>query len=149
MSSSLPADCNGEQVATLGSAALGVTQRADARLATDPVSHLFVEGLAGQVILMISDSGAHLVAVASKGSSKVDILSELKVCRGRLEAALREDLESLRRWTHEGEREVEPRAQLTTNKRQLLNDLEREVKKLSRASEILKAASACTGKSVD
>jgi predicted regulator of Ras-like GTPase activity (Roadblock/LC7/MglB family) len=147
--SSLPASCNREQVATLGSAALGVTKRADARLATDPVSHLFVEGLAGQVILMISDSGAHLVAVASKGSSRVEILSELQVCRDRLEAALQEDLETLRRWAHQGGREAEPRAQITTTKRQRLNDLEREVKKLSSASEILKAASACTSTSED
>ena len=140
--SALPEASNRGRVATLGSALRGVPQRADAGLGTDPVSHMFVEGLAGQVILMMGDSGTHLVAVASRDSSSVEILSELQVCRDRVEAALREDHEALRRWAHQGERHAERRARLTTKQRRRLNDLEREVKELSSAGEILQAASA-------
>ena len=140
--SALPETRNRGRVATLGSALRGVPQRADAGLGTNPVSHMFVEGLAGQVILMIGDSGAHLVAVASRDSSSLEILSELQVCRGRVEAALREDREALRRWGQQGERHAGRRARLTTKQRRRLNDLEREIKELSSAGEILQAASA-------
>ena len=50
--------------------------------------------------------------------------------------------ETLRKWVRQAERDSGRRAGLTTDERARLKDLEREVKELRRANEILKKASA-------
>lgn len=50
--------------------------------------------------------------------------------------------ESLRRWVRQGERDGGRRTGLTTDDRQRLKELEREVRELRRANEILRKASA-------
>ncbi len=50
--------------------------------------------------------------------------------------------ETLRRWVRQGERDAGVREGPTTAERQRLKDLEREVRELRRANEILKLASA-------
>ena len=50
--------------------------------------------------------------------------------------------EALRRWVRQGERDAGQRPGLTTDERQRLKQLEREVFELRRANEILKKASA-------
>jgi len=50
--------------------------------------------------------------------------------------------ESLRRWVRQAERDAGKRAGLTTDERERLKQLEREVIELRRANEILKKASA-------
>lgn len=50
--------------------------------------------------------------------------------------------ESLRRWVRQAERDGGRRTGLTTEDRQRLKDLEREVRELRRANEILRKASA-------
>ena len=50
--------------------------------------------------------------------------------------------ETLRRWVRQTERDTGQRAGLTTDERQRLKDLEREVHELKRANEILRKASA-------
>jgi len=50
--------------------------------------------------------------------------------------------ETLRKWVRQAERDVGRRPGLTTEERQRLKDLEREVRELRRANEILKKASA-------
>jgi transposase len=50
--------------------------------------------------------------------------------------------ETLRQWVRQRERDAGRRPGLTTDERKRLADLEREVKELKRANEILKAASA-------
>lgn len=50
--------------------------------------------------------------------------------------------ETLRRWVRQTERDTGQRAGLTTDERQRLKDLEREVRELRRANEILRKASA-------
>ena len=50
--------------------------------------------------------------------------------------------EALRRWVRQAERNAGQRAGLTTDERQRLKQLEREVFELRRANEILKKASA-------
>ena len=50
--------------------------------------------------------------------------------------------ETLRNWVRQGERDEGRRAGLTTGERERLGDLEREVKELRRANEILRKASA-------
>jgi transposase len=51
-------------------------------------------------------------------------------------------VEVLRRWVRKAERDAGQRPRLTTDERQRLKDLEREVFELRRANEILKKASA-------
>jgi transposase len=51
-------------------------------------------------------------------------------------------VEALRRWVRQAERDQGWRPGLTTDERQRLKDLEREVFELKRANEILKKASA-------
>lgn len=51
-------------------------------------------------------------------------------------------LETLRRWVRQSERDQGRRPGLTTDERQRLTDLEREVFELQRANEILRKASA-------
>ena len=51
-------------------------------------------------------------------------------------------VEALRRWVRQAERDAGQRAGLTTDERQRLKQLEREVVELRRANEILKKASA-------
>ncbi len=50
--------------------------------------------------------------------------------------------ETLRHWVRQAERDAGKRPGLTTEERQWLKDLEREVKELRRANEILRKASA-------
>ena len=50
--------------------------------------------------------------------------------------------ETLRRWVRQAERDAGQRSGLTTDERQRLKELEREVRELRRANEILKKASA-------
>src|SRR5258706_5100252 len=50
--------------------------------------------------------------------------------------------ETLRRWVRQAERDAGRRHGLTTDERQRLRELEREVRELKRANEILKKASA-------
>ena len=50
--------------------------------------------------------------------------------------------ESLRRWVRRAERDAGKRSGLTTDERERLKQLEREVSELRRANEILKKASA-------
>src|SRR5213592_2330301 len=50
--------------------------------------------------------------------------------------------ETLRRWVRQAERDTGQRSGLTTDERQRLKELEREVRELRRANEILKKASA-------
>jgi transposase len=50
--------------------------------------------------------------------------------------------ETLRKWVRQAERDAGRRPGLTTDERQRLKDLEREVRELRRANEILRKASA-------
>jgi len=50
--------------------------------------------------------------------------------------------ESLRRWVRQAERDAGKRPGLTTDERERLKQLEREVSELRRANEILRKASA-------
>ena len=50
--------------------------------------------------------------------------------------------ETLRKWVRRAERDSGQRAGLTTNERQRMQELEREVRELKRANEILRKASA-------
>ena len=50
--------------------------------------------------------------------------------------------ETLRLWVRQAERDTGKRAGLTTSERDRLKDLEREVRELKRANEILRKASA-------
>ena len=50
--------------------------------------------------------------------------------------------ETLRHWVRQAERDTGRRPGLTTDERQRLKDLEREVRELRRANEILRKASA-------
>ena len=50
--------------------------------------------------------------------------------------------ETLRNWVRQAERDAGRRSGLTSDERRRLKDLEREVKELRRANEILKKASA-------
>ena len=50
--------------------------------------------------------------------------------------------ETLRKWVRQAERDAGRRPGLTTDERQKLKDLEREVRELRRANEILRKASA-------
>jgi transposase len=54
--------------------------------------------------------------------------------------------ETLRQWVRQRVRNAGRRPELTTDERKRLADLEREVKELRRANEILKAASACVSR---
>jgi transposase len=55
----------------------------------------------------------------------------------------------LRNWVRQAERDSGSRPGLTTDEKAKLKDLEREVKELRRANEILKAASAFFGAELD
>jgi transposase len=58
--------------------------------------------------------------------------------------------ESLRKWVRRAEADAGKRADLlTTDERERLKELEREVRELRRANEILKAASAFFAKELD
>ena len=65
---------------------------------------------------------------------------------GRPVAHVAQDLgigkEALRRWVRQAERDTGQRSGLTTDERQQLKELQREVRELKRANEILKKASA-------
>jgi transposase len=50
--------------------------------------------------------------------------------------------ETLRKWVRQSERDAGKRAGLTTSERERLKELEREVRELKRANEILRKASA-------
>jgi len=50
--------------------------------------------------------------------------------------------ETLRKWVRQAERDVGKRAGLTTSERARMKELEREVRELKRANEILRKASA-------
>ncbi len=51
-------------------------------------------------------------------------------------------VETLRKWVRQAERDADVRGGLTTDERQRLKELEREVRELKRANEILRKASA-------
>lgn len=57
--------------------------------------------------------------------------------------------ETLRSWVRQAERDNDGRPGLTTDEKAKLKDLEREVKELRRANEILKAASVFFGAELD
>ncbi len=57
--------------------------------------------------------------------------------------------ETLRSWVRQAERDEGLRPGLTTAERERLRELEREVKELRRANEILKAASAFFARELD
>lgn len=57
--------------------------------------------------------------------------------------------ETLRKWVREAERNDGRRPGLTTDERQRMRDLEKEVKELRRANEILKAASSFFARELD
>jgi transposase len=57
--------------------------------------------------------------------------------------------ESLRIWVRKAETDAGARPGLTTDERAKMKDLEREVKELRRANEILKAASAFFARELD
>ena len=57
--------------------------------------------------------------------------------------------ETLRQWVRQRERDARRRPGLTTDERKRLADLEREIKELRRANEILKAASAFFARELD
>ncbi len=50
--------------------------------------------------------------------------------------------ETLRKWVRQAERDTEQRGGLTTDEKQRMRELEREVRELKRANEILRKASA-------
>ena len=50
--------------------------------------------------------------------------------------------ETLRKWVRQAERDTGRRAGLTSDERERIKDLEREVRELKRANEILRKASA-------
>jgi transposase len=50
--------------------------------------------------------------------------------------------ETLRKWVRQAERDVGKRAGVTTSERERVKELEREVRELKRANEILRKASA-------
>ena len=50
--------------------------------------------------------------------------------------------ETLRKWVRQNERDTGQRAGLTRDERQRMNELEREVRELKRANEILRKAAA-------
>ena len=50
--------------------------------------------------------------------------------------------ETLRKWVRQGERDAGQRGGLTTDEKQRMKELEREVRELKRANEILRKASA-------
>jgi len=50
--------------------------------------------------------------------------------------------ETLRKWTRQAERDAGLRAGLTTDEKERVKELEREVRELKRANEILRKASA-------
>ena len=57
--------------------------------------------------------------------------------------------ESLRKWVHQAEVDVGDRAGTTSEDRRRIGELEKEVKDLRRANEILKAASAFFARELD
>lgn len=57
--------------------------------------------------------------------------------------------ETLRQWVRQVERDTGHRPGLSTDERQRMKDLEREVKELRRANDILKAAAAFFGAELD
>jgi len=57
--------------------------------------------------------------------------------------------ETLRNWVRKAETDAGTRPGLTTDERAKMRELEREVKELRRANEILKAASAFFGAELD
>ena len=57
--------------------------------------------------------------------------------------------ESLRKWVHQAEVDGGKRTRLTTEERARIRELEREVRELRRANEILKSAAAFFGAELD
>jgi transposase len=57
--------------------------------------------------------------------------------------------ETLRKWVRAAERDEGRRPGLTTDERERMRDLEKEVKELRRANEILKAASSFFARELD
>ncbi len=79
----------------------------------------------------------------------VRLVTELTADHGSQWAAIRSvgakigcSPETLRRWVHQGERDAGVRSGLTTDEQARVKALEREVKELRRANEILRKASA-------
>jgi transposase len=61
---------------------------------------------------------------------------------GSIAAKMGFTAETLRKWVRQSERDVGKRPGLTTGERERLKELEREVRELKRANEILRKASA-------
>jgi transposase len=66
-----------------------------------------------------------------------------------ISAKLKVNHESLRQWVRRAETDAGGRPGLTTDERTRMRELEREVKELRRANEILKAASTFFGAELD
>ncbi len=66
-----------------------------------------------------------------------------------ISAKLKVNHESLRQWVRRAETDAGGRPGLTTDERSRMRELEREVKELRRANEILKAASTFFGAELD
>jgi predicted regulator of Ras-like GTPase activity (Roadblock/LC7/MglB family) len=87
----LPATCNSEGVAAMSSTLARIAGRAFAVLEKGPVSHMFVQGYNGDIILMSAgDTACYLVAMASRDAPTGQILYELHDCKSRIEGSLKE-----------------------------------------------------------
>ena len=86
----------------------------------------------------------------------VRLVREWRRQRGRTDGGLTEvgeqlgvHHETVRNWLRQAERDTGRRPGLTTDERQRMRDLEREVKELRRANDILKSAAAFFGAELD
>ncbi len=76
------------------------------------------------------------------GSTELEHALAVGSDRDRSPSKLGCTAETLRRWVRQAERDTGERRGLTTDERQRLKELEREIRELKRANEILRKASA-------